>query len=180
VELELTLLSLLSVAGPLPATVAPPRRGDAAAEPNFFSSPSTRSSGELACRPSCPVGRLTVVGALPPPLAPSPPLWHRRRLRRDARTRAVTAPTSATLRRAIVGRAAHAGRARAVNTGRARVGVCRARAVHMGRADAASVGQVPLCNWAERGFGPVTLELVFLISEYIQILSNLKIYVGFI
>jgi hypothetical protein len=37
-----------------------------------------------------------------------------------------------------------------------------------------------LCNWAERGFGLVTLELVFLFSEYIQILANLKICVGFI
>jgi hypothetical protein len=37
-----------------------------------------------------------------------------------------------------------------------------------------------LCIWAERGFGPVTLELVFLFSEYIQILANLKICVGFI
>jgi hypothetical protein len=45
-------------------------------------------------------------------------------------------------------------RPRAANTG------C-ARAVHVDQADAASVGQAPLCNWAERGFGPVTLELVF-------------------
>jgi hypothetical protein len=74
VELELTLLSLLTVAGPPPTTVAPPRRGDAAVEPDFFSSPSTRSSGELACRPPCPVGSLTIVGARPPPFAPSPPL----------------------------------------------------------------------------------------------------------
>jgi hypothetical protein len=66
------------------------------------------------------------------------------------------------------------------STGRARVAVGRARAVHMGRADATSVGQAPLCNWAERGFGPVTLELVFLFSDYIQILANLKICVGFI
>jgi hypothetical protein len=138
-----------------------------------------RSSGKLS-PPPCPAGGLTVVGARPPPFAPPPPLWCRRRPRYDARPGAVTAPACATLRRAILGRAAHAGRARAVNTGRARVGVCRARAVHMGRADAASVGQVSLCNWAERGFGSVTLELVFLISEYIQILSNLKIYVGFI
>jgi hypothetical protein len=60
------------------------------------------------------------------------------------------------------------------------VAVGRTRVVHMGRADAASMGQAPLCNWAERGFGPVTLELVFLISEYIQILANLKNCVGFI
>ncbi len=74
VELELTLLSLLAVAGSPPATVAPPHRGDAAAEPDFFSSPSTRSSGELACRPPCPAGSLTVVGARLPPFATSPPL----------------------------------------------------------------------------------------------------------
>jgi hypothetical protein len=74
VELELTLLSLLTVAGPPSATVAPPHRGDAAVEPDFFSSPSTRSSGELACRPPCPAGSLTVVGARPPPFTPSPPL----------------------------------------------------------------------------------------------------------
>jgi hypothetical protein len=77
-------------------------------------------------------------------------------------------------------RAAHTGRASAVNMGRARVAVGRAHAVHVGRADATSVGQAPLCNWTERGFGPVTLELVFLISEDIQILANLKICVGFI
>jgi hypothetical protein len=71
VELE---LSLLAVTRPPPATVAPPHRGDAAAEPDFFSSPSTRSSGELACRPSCPAGSLTVMGAPPPLLASSPPL----------------------------------------------------------------------------------------------------------
>jgi hypothetical protein len=52
-----------------------------------------------------------------------------------------------------------------MNVGRARVAVGRTHA---------------LCNWAERGFGPVTLELVFLFSEYIQILANLKICVGFI
>jgi hypothetical protein len=50
----------------------------------------------------------------------------------------------------------------------------------MGRADAASVGQAPLCNWAEREFGLVALKLIFLFSEYIQILANLKICVGFI
>jgi hypothetical protein len=52
--------------------------------------------------------------------------------------------------------------------------------VHVGRADAAGVGQAPLCIWAERGFGPVALKLIFLFSEYIQILANLKICVGFI
>ncbi len=74
VELELTLLSLLAVARPPPATIAPPHRGDAAAEPDFFSSPSTRSSGELGCRSPCPMGSLTLVGARPPPFVPPPPL----------------------------------------------------------------------------------------------------------
>jgi hypothetical protein len=94
------------------------------------------------------------VGARPPPFVPPLPLWRRRRLRRDARPGAVTAPTCATLRRAVTG--------------------------HTGRADAVSMGHTPLCNWAEREFGLVILDLVFVISEYIQILTNLKIYVGFI
>jgi hypothetical protein len=42
-----------------------------------------------------------------------------------------------------------------------------ALAVHVGRANAVSMSHVPLCYWAEREFGPVTLDLVFLISEYI-------------
>jgi hypothetical protein len=67
-----------------------------------------------------------------------------------------------------------------LSTGRARVAVGRACAVHVGRADVASVGQAPLCNWVERGFGLVRLELVFLFSDYIQIIANLKICVGFI
>jgi hypothetical protein len=104
-SIDLTLPSLLAIAGPPPATVAPSRRRDAAAEPDFFSSPSTRSSGELAFRPPCPAGSLTVVGARPPPFAPSPPLWRRRRPRHDACVGAVTAPTCAALRRAVVGRA---------------------------------------------------------------------------
>jgi hypothetical protein len=80
-SVELTFPSLLTVAEPLPATVAPPRRRNATAEPDFFSSPSTRSFGELAFRPPCPAGSLTVLGARPPPFAPSPSLWHRRRPR---------------------------------------------------------------------------------------------------
>jgi hypothetical protein len=81
----------------------------------------------------------------------------------------VTAPACATLRRAVAGRA-----------GRGWPSKRRPRAVHVGRANAMSVGHTPLCNWAEREFGPVTLDLVFLIFEYIQILANLKICVGFI
>jgi hypothetical protein len=102
-SVELTFPSLLTVAEPLPATVAPPRRRNATAEPDFFSSPSTRSSGELAFRPPCPAGSLTVVGARPPPFASSPPLWRRRRLRHDARPGAVTAPVCVALRRTIAG-----------------------------------------------------------------------------
>jgi hypothetical protein len=77
-------------------------------------------------------------------------------------------------------RAAHASRASAVNTGRAphERGPCDR--VAMGRARAVHVGQAPLCNWAEREFGPVALKLIFLFFEYIQILANLKICVGFI
>jgi hypothetical protein len=50
-SVELTFPSLLTVAGPPPATVAPPRRRNATAELDFFSSPSTRSSGELSSPP---------------------------------------------------------------------------------------------------------------------------------
>jgi hypothetical protein len=96
---------LLTIAGPPPTTVATPRQRNAAAEPDFFSSPSTRSSGELAFCPPCPAGSLTVVGARPPPFAPSLPLWHRRRPRRDACPGAVTAPACAALHRAVAGRA---------------------------------------------------------------------------
>jgi hypothetical protein len=143
-SVELTSPSLLPVAGPPPATVAPPHRKNAAAEPVFSPSPSTRSSGELFSPSPCPAGSLTVAG--------------RTGRGRPGKRRP---------------RAAHTGHASAVAVG-------HARAVHMGRADAMSVGHAPLCNWAEREFGPVTLDLVFLISEYIQILANLKICVGFI
>jgi hypothetical protein len=59
-SVELTLPSLLTVAGPPPATVAPLHWRDAAVETDFFSSASTRSSGELAFRPPCPSSSLTV------------------------------------------------------------------------------------------------------------------------
>jgi hypothetical protein len=97
---------------------------------------------------------------------------------RVARARA--APPAALAGRAGPRRGPPALRRPRPSTGRVRMAVGRARAVHVGRADTARVGQVPLCNWAERGFGPVTLELVFLFSEYIQILTNLKICIGFI
>jgi hypothetical protein len=45
-------------------------------------------------------------------------------------------------------------------------------AVHMGRAGAVGMGHAPLCNWAERAFGPVAVELVFHfpnIFKYLQI-----------
>jgi hypothetical protein len=59
---------------------------------------------EELCSP-CPTGSLTVVGARPPPFAPSLPLWCRRRPRHDARVGAVTAPACAALHRAVAGRA---------------------------------------------------------------------------
>jgi hypothetical protein len=85
--------------------------------------------------------------------------------------RAVTALVGARAqRRAVMGR-----------VGRGRSGklwaVC---AVHTGGAGAVEVGHALLCNWAERRFGPVAVGLSFLFSEYIQILANLKICVGFI
>jgi hypothetical protein len=98
-SVQLTSPNLLPVAGPPPDTIAPPHRKNAAAKPNFFPSPSTRSSGELSSPPPCPEGSLTVVGARPPPFALPPPLWHHRRPRRNARPGAVTAPTCAAPRR---------------------------------------------------------------------------------
>jgi hypothetical protein len=82
--------------------------------------------------------------------------------------------------------AARAARAEA-ELGCARVAVGRASAVNagcarmaMGRAPAWPWAAHVLCIWAERGFGPVALKLIFLFFEYIQILANLKICVGFI
>jgi hypothetical protein len=69
-SIELTSPSLLTITGPPPATVAPSRRRNAPAEPDFFSSPWTRSSSELFFPPPCLAGSLTVVGARPPPFAP--------------------------------------------------------------------------------------------------------------
>jgi hypothetical protein len=94
-SIELTFPSLLTVVGPPLAIVAPPRQKNAAAEPDFFPSPSTRSSGELFSPPPCLAGSLTIVGARPPLFAPPPPLWRRRQPRRDARPGAVTAPACA-------------------------------------------------------------------------------------
>jgi hypothetical protein len=50
----------------------------------------------------------------------------------------------------------------------------------VGRANAMGMGQAPLCIWAERGFGPEALKLIFLFSDFIQIRANSKICVGFI
>jgi hypothetical protein len=77
-SVELTSPSLLTVTGPPPATVAPPRRRNATAEPDFFSSLSTRSSGELFFPPPCPAGSLTIMGARSPLFAPPPPAMPRR------------------------------------------------------------------------------------------------------
>jgi hypothetical protein len=119
---------------------------------------------------------LTVVGARLPPFAPPLPLWHRHRPCCNARLGAVTSPACAALRRAIADRAGRALRTWAAP----RVAVGHARTVRVGRPDAASVGQAPRCNRAEREFSPMALKLIFLFSEYIQILRDLKICVGFI
>jgi hypothetical protein len=63
--------------------------------------------------------------------------------------------------------AAHAVRASAASTGRAHVAV--------GHAPAWPRAAPALCNWAERGFGPVALDLNFIFSEYIQFIANSKI-----
>jgi hypothetical protein len=52
--------------------------------------------------------------------------------------------------------------------------------VQMGRVGTMDVGRTLLCNWAVRGFGPVAFDLYFLFSEYIQILANSKICLGFV
>jgi hypothetical protein len=152
-SVELTFPSLLAIAGPLPATVAPPHRKNSAAEPVFSPSPSTRSSGELSPPPPCPAGSLTTVGARPPPFALPPPLWCRRRPCRDARPRAVNAPVCAALRHAVAGRtgrgrpgkrmpsAAHTGRASAMNVGRGAVSVGQAGAVSVGHACTVHLGR---------------------------------------
>jgi hypothetical protein len=118
-------------------------------------------------RSPCPAGSLNVVGARLPLFALSPPLWRRRQLRRNARPGAVTAPAYAALRRAVAG---HTGLGRPSERrprprGR---GPC-ARTVRVGRADATGVDQAPLCIWAERGFGPEALKLIFLFSDFNQI-----------
>ncbi len=141
VELELTLLSLLTVAGPPPATVAPPHRGDAAAEPDFFSSPSTRSSGELACRPSCPAGSLTAARAISAAVAPSP----------AAPRRAHGSGDRSGVRRAVAGRA---GRSRPSER-RPRPWPRAAHALCTWAEPTPRCGPHALCVWAEREFGPV-------------------------
>jgi hypothetical protein len=44
----------------------------------------------------------------------------------------------------------------------------------VGQADTAGVGQAPLCIWAERGFGPETLELIFLLFDLFNSLQIQK------
>jgi hypothetical protein len=58
----------------------------------------------------------------------------------------------------------------------ARVAVGRAHAVRVGKADAAGVGQAPLCIWAERGFSPEALKLIFLFSDLFN-LSQIQKFV---
>jgi hypothetical protein len=72
---------------------------------------------------------------------------------------------------------------RAASLPRARAGPARpwvTCAVHTGRAGAVDVGHALLCNWAERGFGPVAFDYIFIFFEYIQFLANSKICLGFI
>jgi hypothetical protein len=77
--------------------------------------------------------------------------------------RAVTAPVCARAqRRAVAGRA---GRGRPDK-------LWAACAVHTGRASAVDMGHALLCNWAERGFGPVIVELVF---YFLNIFKSLQI-----
>jgi hypothetical protein len=77
--------------------------------------------------------------------------------------RAVTAPVCARAQhRAVAGRA-----------GRGRTGKpWAACAMHTGRVGAVDVGHALLCNWAERGFGPVAVELVF---YFLNIFKSLQI-----
>jgi hypothetical protein len=66
---------------------------------------------------------------------------------------------------------------RAVSLPRARAGPTRpwaACAVYTGRADAVDVGRALLYNWAERGFGPVTVELVFYFPNIFKFLQIKK------
>jgi hypothetical protein len=48
--------------------------------------------------------------------------------------------------------------------------------VRVGKADAAGVGQAPLCIWAERGFSPEALKLIFLFSDLFN-LSQIQKFV---
>jgi hypothetical protein len=94
-SVELTFPSLLTIAGPPPATIAPPHQKNATVEPDFLPSPSTRSSGELFSPPPYPAGSLTIVGARPPPFVPPPQLWRSHRPFRDVSPGAVTTPVCA-------------------------------------------------------------------------------------
>jgi hypothetical protein len=120
-SVELTSPSLLPVTGPPPATIAPPRRKNAAAASVFSPSPSTRSSGELFSPSPCRTGSLTVVVAQPPPFVPPPPLWHRRRPRRDAHPESGdhsgVRPRCAAPSRAAQAEAGPASAGRALHTG---------------------------------------------------------------
>jgi hypothetical protein len=52
--------------------------------------------------------------------------------------------------------------------------------MQIGRVGTVDVGCTGTVQLGRGGFGPVTVELIFLFSEYIQILVNSKICVGFI
>jgi hypothetical protein len=142
-SIEHTSPSLLPVAGPPPATVAPPRRKNAAAEPVFSPSPSTRSSGELFSPSPCPAGSLTVVGARPPPFPPPPPLWYHRQLHRDARMK--SGDRSGVRRAAPYRRLPHG-----------------PRPARQARAARCAHGPRALCTWAElmpRAWAKCTVHL---------------------
>jgi hypothetical protein len=72
-NVEPSSLSLHPDAGPPPATGALASSENAAADPVFSPSPSTRSSGELSPSPPCPVASLSAVGARATSFAPPPP-----------------------------------------------------------------------------------------------------------
>jgi hypothetical protein len=73
-NVEPSSLSLHPDAGPPPATGSLASSENAAANPVFSPSPSTRSSGELSPPTPCPAGNLSAVGARAPSFAPPPPL----------------------------------------------------------------------------------------------------------
>jgi hypothetical protein len=150
-------------AGPPPAAGALTSSENAAADP--ISPPSRRQEASVSYRLHPHARRV----ASPSWVLERLPLVHLRHGSTAAGRaamrawRAVTAPVCARApRRAVASRA-----------GRVRPGKPWATcAVYMGRASAVDVGHALLCNWAERGFDPVAVELVFYflnIFKFLQI-----------